>query len=55
MRARGYRPVQIWVPDVRTAAFAEEAQRQARLVARADEHTDDQDFTEAISVSWDDA
>ena len=47
MRARGYRPVQIWVPDVRTAAFAEEAQRQARLVARADEHTDDQDFTEA--------
>ena len=24
MRARGYRPIQIWVPDVRSDAFAAE-------------------------------
>ncbi|WP_306439434.1 antitoxin MazE-like protein [Mycobacterium simiae] len=26
MRLRGYRPVEVWVPDVRSAAFATEAQ-----------------------------
>jgi ABC-type branched-subunit amino acid transport system substrate-binding protein len=53
MRERGYRPVQIWVPDVRTAQFAAEAHRQAALIAQADRHNDDQSFVEAISVSWD--
>lgn len=53
MRERGLRPVQIWVPDVRTEAFAAEAQRQALLVARADEGGDDQDFADAISELWD--
>lgn len=52
MRARGYRPVQMWVPDVRTAEFAAEAQRQAALLAEADERGDDQDFVEAISEPW---
>lgn len=54
MRERGYRPVQIWVPDVRTPLFAAEAHRQAALVAQADQAGDDQAFTEAVSVSWDD-
>lgn len=54
MRDRGYRPVQIWLPDVRTSAFAQEAQRQAQLVAAADRHGDEQDFIEAISVDWGD-
>lgn len=54
MRDRGYRPVQIWVPDVRTEQFAAEAHRQSELVAQVDRSTDDQDFVEAISVSWDD-
>jgi hypothetical protein len=53
MRARGLRPVQVWVPDVRTESFAAEAHRQASLVARADERTDDQNFIEAISTPWD--
>lgn len=52
MRARGLRPIQIWVPDVRTAAFRTEAARQSALVARAEQHTDDQDFIEAISDDW---
>ena len=53
MRARGYRPVQVWVPDVRSEQFAREAHRQAALVAQADHDGDDQDFIEAVSVPWD--
>ncbi len=53
MRERGLRPVQVWVPDVRTEAFAAEARRQASLIARADESGDDHDFIEAISSPWD--
>ncbi|MDO5534807.1 MAG: DUF3018 family protein [Propionibacteriaceae bacterium] len=55
MRERGYRPVQIWVPDVRTEQFATEARRQAALVAQSDRTGDDQEFIEAVSVPWDDA
>jgi hypothetical protein len=54
MREQGYRPVQIWVPDVRTKRFAAEAHRQAALVAAADRDGDDQDFVEAVSAPWDD-
>lgn len=50
MRERGYRPLQIWVPDVRSDAFADEARRQSARLAAADRAGDDQDFVEAISV-----
>jgi hypothetical protein len=50
MRERGYRPVQLWVPDVRSSAFAAEAHRQALILAAADRDSDDQDFVEAVSV-----
>ena len=53
MRERGYRPVQVWVPDVRTTQFAAEAHRQAALVALADRTSDDQSFVEAITAPWD--
>ncbi|MGK2854898.1 MAG: antitoxin MazE-like protein [Microbacteriaceae bacterium] len=53
MRERGLRPLQVWVPDVRTETFAAEAHRQASLVAGADEDNDNQDFIEAISTRWD--
>lgn len=33
MRAQGFRQVQIWVPDTRSAAFAAECRRQSLLVA----------------------
>jgi Tfp pilus assembly PilM family ATPase len=36
LRAAGLRPVQLWVPDTRRPGFAEECQRQARIVAAAD-------------------
>ncbi len=36
LRQQGLRPVQIWLPDVRSPGFAEECARQARLTAAAD-------------------
>jgi hypothetical protein len=52
MRAQGLRPVQIWVPDVRSPDFAAEAHRQSALVGSADRASDDMDFVEAISEDW---
>lgn len=54
LRAQGLRPIQVWVPDVRSEAFADEALRQSRAVALADQHSDDQDFIESVTVSWED-
>lgn len=53
MRAQGLRPVQIWVPDVRSPGFAAEAHRQSALVATADRAGDDMTFVEAVSDDWD--
>jgi hypothetical protein len=53
LRAEGLRPVQLWVPDVRSSSFAAEAQRQAALVAATAAHADDMQFVEAISTGWD--
>ncbi len=36
LRARGLRPVQIWVPDTRAPGFAEECRRQTALAAASD-------------------
>lgn len=33
MRALGFRPIQIWVPDTRSPTFAEECRRQSLLVS----------------------
>ena len=49
LRQQGLRPVQIWVPDVRSHAFAAEAHRQSRAVARSRRAKQDQDFIDAIS------
>lgn len=50
LRALGLRPVQIWVPDVRTPEFAVEAHRQAAAVAMSGRASDDQAFIDALSV-----
>ena len=52
MRAQGLRPVQIWVPDVRSPEFAAEAHRQSEVVASNPGTHDDMDFVEAISEDW---
>lgn len=49
MRARGLRPIQIWVPDTRTASFRSEAHRQSLAVAQSAYASEDQDFIDAIS------
>jgi hypothetical protein len=49
MRARGLRPIQIWVPDTRTAAFRDEAHRQSLAVARSASAREDQAFVDAVS------
>lgn len=53
MAERGFRTIQVWVPDVRTPDFTAEARRQSALVARADAENDDQDFIESVSAPWD--
>jgi len=52
LRAQGMRPVQIWVPDVRAAGFAQTAHAQAAAVAASEHAEDDQTFVDAIS-EWD--
>lgn len=49
LRAQGLRPVQIWLPDVRSPAFAAEAHRQALAVAESPQAADDEGFITAIS------
>jgi hypothetical protein len=48
LRARGLRPIQIWVPDTRKPGFAEEAHRQS-LASRNDPHEKEIfDFIDAV-------
>jgi hypothetical protein len=49
LRARGLRPIQIWVPDTRTAAFRAEAHRQSLAVAESVHARSDQDFIDTVS------
>ena len=49
LRAQGLRPLQIWVPDTRSAAFKAQAHRQSLVVARSAQAQQDQDFIDAIS------
>lgn len=46
----GLRPIQLWVPDVRSAKFAAEAHRQALAVAESGATDDDQSFVDAVSA-----
>lgn len=49
LRAAGLRPIQIWVPDVRSRSFAVKAHRQALAVARSRHEREDQEFIDEIS------
>ncbi len=49
LRQQGLRPIQIWVPDMRSPVFAAEAHRQSLAVARSPHAKEDQDFIEVIS------
>lgn len=49
LRKQGLRPIQLWVPDVRSPTFAAEAHRQSAAVASSPSEADDQAFVDAIS------
>ena len=49
LRAQGLRPIQIWLPDVRSRRFAIQASRQSRLVAESAHAIEDQAFIDALS------
>jgi hypothetical protein len=49
LRRQGLRPIQVWVPDVRSPAFQAEAHRQSLVVARSAQEREDQDFIDSIS------
>lgn len=49
LRRRGLRPVPIWIPDVRSRAFAREAHRQSSLVGKGQSEGRDQEFVDAVS------
>lgn len=48
LRAQGLRPVQFWVPDIRSPQFVQQAREQSLAVADSDVETDDQAFIDAL-------
>ena len=53
LRAQGLRPIQIWVPDVRSPSFKAEAHRQSLAVATSAQEHDDQAFIDSVSILTD--
>jgi Protein of unknown function (DUF3018) len=51
LRQQGLRPIQIWVPDMRSPTFASEAHRQSLAVARSSHGKQDQEFIDSVS-NW---
>jgi len=54
MRAKGLRPIEVWVPDVNRPGFTEEVRRQADIINRSDQREDIMDWIESVSADWDD-
>lgn len=53
LRMSGLRPIQIWVPDTRSPAIAEELRRQSLLASAGPDEQATLDFLEA-AADWDD-
>jgi hypothetical protein len=49
LRKQGLRPIQIWVPDVRSPAFRTEAHRQSAAIAASAHAREDQAFIDRVS------
>ncbi|GFZ96470.1 antitoxin MazE family protein [Nesterenkonia alkaliphila] len=52
MRARGYRPIQIWVPDTRSEEFRAEVKRQMVLIDQADHEDDIMEWLDSSRAEW---
>jgi Protein of unknown function (DUF3018) len=50
LRAQGLRPIQIWVPDVRSPEFLAEAHRQSLIAANSPSAAEDQAFIDSVSA-----
>ncbi len=55
LRAQGMRPVENWLPDVKSQKFVAEALRNARLACRSAEEVEIQSFIDSVFVWPDDA
>ena len=55
LRARGLRPIQIWVPDTRRPGFAEEVRRQCLAANHPVRDKEIFDFVDAVlaDTQWD--
>ena len=53
LREQGLRPVQVWVPDVRSKAFRRQAHLDSLAIANDPSEKRDQAFVDAVSV-WPD-
>ena len=49
LRAKGMRPIQIWVPDVRSPEFSAEARRQSQLVAQSAQEPEIQALIDSLA------
>lgn len=49
LRAAGLRPIQIWVPDVRSKRFVAQARRQSLAIGRSAGEQDDLAFIESVA------
>lgn len=49
LRSKGFRPIQIWVPDVRTSSFRSEAHRQSQAAASSIGSAREQAFVDALA------
>lgn len=51
---RGYRPVEIWVPDLENETIRAQIAEEARRIAETDERDDVTDWLEAVGpTDWD--
>ncbi len=51
MRKRGFRLVQMWLPDTRTKEFSEQAHKDSLAIANSPTEAEDQAFVDSVS-SW---
>ena len=51
-RADGLRLVQLWVPDMNAASFAEEARRQSLAIRNSPSEAEDQAWVDGISDAF---
>ncbi len=49
LRQQGLRPIQIWVPDMRSPTFVAQAHRQSLAVTKSPHAKEDQDFIDEVS------